>query len=552
MTDTEVQVEQRETYPWGAPVPDGTWKRLRPHIPFVHPVLFALFPILSFLSANQNRLVPSDGTLRWLLLLNFAVAGLIWGVAALVLRDVRRGTLVASPVLLLFVVYGFIVDPLPEFGLNLVKFGPDKIVGVLLLAIAIGIFVLVRRTTAARVRRISAIASAVAVALVLVSGFSIVQYELSRPWSGTAHAATAAGAQTRALPASTDRPDVYYIVLDAYPRQDIVRNILHYDNSWFIDGLRKRGFYVANRANSNYAHTFLSLPSTLNMRYMDGVAKRMGDNSRDTTLAREMILNNEAVRVWKSIGYKYVNIGSGWFQTAQNPNADFSLNSSYASLKVGPASVTVNETAIVYLQNTALRPVVAPRISRSLQEKVLGAFFALKWVPSIREPTFTFAHVTIPHPPILFDADGKWVDGAALEAAGDVYRDVEHFVGQLEYASKRALDVIDAIVAKSSRPPIIVLAGDHGSPTQLRHPNNWTTPQEEGRSAIQERMGNLNAYFFPDRNYSRLYPSITPVNSFRLIFNQYFGLNYDLLPDRSYFSNYKQFFKLYDVTSWVK
>jgi hypothetical protein len=62
----------------------------------------------------------------------------------------------------------------------------------------------------------------------------------------------------------------------------------------------------------------------------------------------------------------------------------------------------------------------------------------------------------------------------------------------------------------------------------------------------------LNAFLFPDRDYSRVYPSISPVNTFRLIFSQYLGQDYALLPDRSYFSNYKQFYKLYDVTSWVK
>ena len=36
---------------------------------------------------------------------------------------------------------------------------------------------------------------------------------------------------------------------------------------------------------------------------------------------------------------------------------------------------------------------------------------------------------------------------------------------------------------------------------------------------------------------AKLYPAISPVNSFRLIFNEYFGANYPLLPDQTYISD---------------
>lgn len=45
----------------------------------------------------------------------------------------------------------------------------------------------------------------------------------------------------------------------------------------------------------------------------------------------------------------------------------------------------------------------------------------------------------------------------------------------------------------------------------------------------------LNAYYLPGANVSEiLYPSITPVNTFWVIFNNYFGTNLDLLPDKNY------------------
>jgi hypothetical protein len=68
---------------------------------------------------------------------------------------------------------------------------------------------------------------------------------------------------------------------------------------------------------------------------------------------------------------------------------------------------------------------------------------------------------------------------------------------------------------------VIILQGDHGSPRA----KGW-------------EMTILNAYYLPDaQGRSRLYPSISPVNSFRVIFNAYFGADLPLLPDKAYRSD---------------
>ena len=50
----------------------------------------------------------------------------------------------------------------------------------------------------------------------------------------------------------------------------------------------------------------------------------------------------------------------------------------------------------------------------------------------------------------------------------------------------------------------------------------------------------LNTYYLPGLGNEDLYPSISPVNTFRFIFNRYFGLDYELLEDRSFCSNQKE------------
>jgi hypothetical protein len=74
-------------------------------------------------------------------------------------------------------------------------------------------------------------------------------------------------------------------------------------------------------------------------------------------------------------------------------------------------------------------------------------------------------------------------------------------------------------LADSNTPPIIILQGDHGP---------WLQPKTK-------RFWILNAYYFPG-NQDKLYSTISPVNTFRLVFNTYFGGKYDMLKDTSYFS----------------
>ena len=74
-----------------------------------------------------------------------------------------------------------------------------------------------------------------------------------------------------------------------------------------------------------------------------------------------------------------------------------------------------------------------------------------------------------------------------------------------------------------------------------------TPPQLRVRSAI------LNAYYLPGPGREQLYPSISPVNSFRLLFNAYFGTKLPMLPDRI-FSHDSELrpYSLADVTSRVR
>ena len=90
-------------------------------------------------------------------------------------------------------------------------------------------------------------------------------------------------------------------------------------------------------------------------------------------------------------------------------------------------------------------------------------------------------------------------------------------------------------------PPIIIIQGDHGPGAYL----HWGSLEQ---TVPSERFGILNAYYFPDGNYETLYPSISPINSFRVVLNQYFETKYALLPDLHYYSRWNVPFDFIEVT----
>jgi hypothetical protein len=61
----------------------------------------------------------------------------------------------------------------------------------------------------------------------------------------------------------------------------------------------------------------------------------------------------------------------------------------------------------------------------------------------------------------------------------------------------------------------------------------------------------LNAYYLPGMRHDRLYPSITPVNSFRLIFDLYFHAGLRLLPDE-YFARRREPYGFVNITKIMR
>ena len=315
------------------------------------------------------------------------------------------------------------------------------------------------------------------------------------------------------------KPDVYYIILDAYARQDTLMS-LGYDNSAFIQELKDIGFYVASCSRSNYPQTVISMASSLNMGYLWDVIPNQGSNDRNAQPVYASILHSQVRKNFEELGYQIIGFdsGAGW------------LNWRDADRFIVPApepffSTHLDPFEYIFLDTTALHPLMTQPFF--LRNKYIynynRIFFALDELPKLAragEPKFVYVHMLVPHRPNVFLPDGS------MNLNTDYYKkgvgeginrqvDIDGYINNAKFINSRLPNVIREIIEQSKTPPIIIIQGDHG----------YQLPDI--------RFENLNAYFFPGQNYTALYPKITPVNTFRAIFNTYFGADYPMLKDES-------------------
>jgi hypothetical protein len=187
-----------------------------------------------------------------------------------------------------------------------------------------------------------------------------------------------------------------------------------------------------------------------------------------------------------------------------------------------------------------------------LRQHTLYEFRVLDLLADDPGPKFVFAHFLAPHPPYVFHPDGSFVEQEPLatedERAG--------YIRQMQYVNRRILELVDRLLdAPADQQPIVILQADEG-PFPARYDANewrfdWHTATDE---ELVEKAGILNAYHLPgvDPETAGLYPTITPVNSFRVVFNTYFGTDLPLLPDRIFaHTSQQEFYDFFEVTDRV-
>ncbi len=181
------------------------------------------------------------------------------------------------------------------------------------------------------------------------------------------------------------------------------------------------------------------------------------------------------------------------------------------------------------------------------RERVIQGFDSLAQVSAESGPKFVFAHIIAPHPPFILREDGSSIeaDRPFQLADGDVFLGsreeyLSGYAGQVAYVNRRLLEITQLILSNAQRPAVIILQADHGPGSEM----DWSSAQG---SCLWERASILNAYYLPEEYRANLYPSITPVNTFRYIFREIFHADYPPLEDHVYYSKWLTPYRLLEV-----
>lgn len=490
--------------------------------PIYHPLLIAAYPVVALLAYNIEE-IKVVVALRSLALSLLAGVVLFFIFKAL-FKDRDKAALLTSLTLILFFSYGHVYNFLKQPTSGGLSLGRHRILAPIWLgAFALIIFWIKRATGSLQNwNRLLTLVAVVALLLPLAQ----IGVFFVRVLTVTTEPQSQVSISEVSLPPNRPAPDVYYIILDAYARDDTLKDEFNLDTTPFISQLEAMGFFVARCAQSNYAQTQLSLASSLNMNYLQDIDPSYSPEQKTRVGMEELIRHSAVRKAFESLDYQIIAFETG-FKGTQWEDADLYLSPSSDVFHAMQIAGGPNGFEVMLLRTSAgllladgvniLPKFLQPdfdnprKIHRDL---ILYDFEQLSTLPSRPGPKFVFAHLVIPHPPYVFGPNGEFTDVDKEYVLG--YRD------QVLYLNKRLLELIPEMIAASPTPPVIILQGDHGSIGSK--PNTRTTI--------------FNAYYLPDESAQALHDDISPVNTFRVVFNTYFGGDYNILEDVSYYSVY--------------
>jgi len=496
----------------------------------LHPFLLAAHPVLSLLLVNVGKIPLGD--IVWpLVLIEVGVLALLL-IGRAITGNWRRAGMQALLIVVLLLFYQRFEAALKW----LVGESFDAPVAMAMWTILIGLGWWLTRGRDLRVATLALNAATLvflAVPLGIVTSVNIEHLQTR----ATTVAAINQPTPKLSLPTGGVAPDIWYIVLDRYARADVLQSHYDFDNSAFLGMLRQRGFQVLEQSAANYQRTSHSLASTLNLDYLDAAATVNGGQTSDWVGLYRALEDFKVWRALQPLGYSYSHFGSWWTPTAFNRFADRNIN-----WKVTP-------TFQRFLWGHSLPGRIMQRAGwpgvddRRIQcERVRHKFAKLNELAAAKSgPKFVFAHFLVPHPPFVLSAAGGCVDLKTARARSR--RD--NYIDQVRYTNDQLQRLVGHIQQQSKGRAIIILQADEGPwPARFAgdehtlgldtNPIRWTDLTDP---ELVEKMAILNAIYLPPgpdgKPVAELAATMTPVNTFRLIFRHWFNAELAPLADKN-------------------
>ena len=397
----------------------------------LHPFLFALLPIIFLYSLNVGEVFAHE--IIQPILLAIFITFVIWIALSFVLKSKIKSGFITSLGLIIFFYYGHIFIQLErqlELDVNHLHY-------ILLITsfvlLGLGSYYIIK--TKKHLDKLTMIVNVIAIAMVMVSFVNIGEFYLLENYSLNIQDESSEKIPIEKL--NTENfPDIYYIMFDGYAGSKSLQYLMNFDNSEFIDFLTKKGFYVSPESYSNYEDTLFSIPSTLNMKYLNYLVEEVGINSTNKLILYPILYDNEVAQYLKSKGYTIFNIESGLVFSTGFKHTDFPL--------CQLSNYFESEFEMMLIRTSMINPIHVQLFSGDWRDRILCGFNELdKVVDRNEKPKLVYANFLMPHPPYIFNENCGVENAKSLSLAEQKHR-VGHdlYLGQLKCANNKIKPIL--------------------------------------------------------------------------------------------------------------
>jgi len=478
----------------------------------------------------MHEFVPTDIIVPLLIIIPISL--IVFFILKLILKDSNKAALIVSIGLVLFFTYGHFYNIIKGFTILDENIGRHRYIIIpFILGIIIPIYFIIKSKI--NFQNITKIVNGISIVLVVLVLINITIFGITEIESySTIHYEPSNNPVE--LQNTHNTPDVYYIILDEYGGPETMKN-LNYDNSQFYEFLKEKKFIIPEKSTSNYPMTHSSIPSTMNMEYVNDLSNILGKDSKTYLPLREMLYNSQVIKNFKSLGYDIIIFESGFV-----PSKNFVLVDDIICHEEGEIDSILFDAIT---RTSIIGYFVERHEEQKIRDRINCAFSEIKTIGNNKdEPIFAFVHMLIPHPPNVFGPNGEAViPGNPISS--EIWDEKIAYIDQVKFVNKEIVKVVEKILDENEK-SIIIIQSDHGSGFDV----DWKNPDE---SMVLQRLSILNAYYVPEISENQFYENITPVNSFRIIFNDYFNGSYKILEDRNYWNTGDAPWDFHDVTKII-
>ena len=520
----------------------------------IHPILFSIFPVIFIFSENIHLLPVTEIFLPLVIVVGITVLVLFLTKNKIEYRN--KVALIISLRIILFFTYGYFYDIINAAQLENSEISRHRYL--LMPYFGLGIVGIIFFIKSNRLfNNATTITNGIAISIIVVISINIatdVSYGnfFGSPELGNNEKFLGVGAQdpleelvvdrdsnqdlrTESKKIQNIKPDIYYIIPDEYPSNYALKQFFGFDNIEFLTFLETNDFHVVNNSFSNYPSTIQSLTSSLNMEYLDTITEGVDADSKNYHLLNELLSDNLVMKKLSSQGYDVVNIGSLW-----GPNGEFkNIKSNLCEFK----EVNRDSLSRQLIEKTVLSYFYERYFEQLRRDQIICTYNEIGLLSEEQnKPKFIFVHILSPHSPYIFGPNGEHtIPGDSINSSP--WNERNAHVNQVKFVNKNLIELIPKLLDSENK-PIIILQGDTGSGSEI----DWKSPSDV---MVIERMSNLNAVYFPNNDYSKIH-DLTPVNTFRIIFNEYFNEENMLYENRSYWSNSDKPYQYKDISDILK